>query len=338
MLLAAGSSRTCRIEESRPIMSLIDPSKNIRSTEDCVAAIDIGTNTTSLLITDSDGLEVVRRSTPTRLGVGLRSSGAFDPDAVGRTLDCLDTYRQAITEHHVGKVRAVATSACRRASNFSDFADASLSRLGYPVDLIDGAEEGRLAFIGAVDRVGHLPTETLVIDIGGGSTELAVGDTSPTAVRSLEVGALRLTEKYLTSDPPRPEELVNAIADVQDLVSDACRDVPQFERATRIIGCSGTIRTIAAVELGIAKVPNGFELTRAAAEDVFRTLATERLSDRIHNPGLSAHRADIIVAGCCILVGVLRSLEVDAITVSLGNILDGICNELRSASSPRHSS
>jgi exopolyphosphatase/guanosine-5'-triphosphate,3'-diphosphate pyrophosphatase len=201
--------------------------------------------------------------------------------------------------------------------------------------LIDGAEEGRLSYIGAVDRIGPLPTETLVVDIGGGSTEMAVGEASATAVRSLEVGAVRLTEAYLTSDPPLPEELVNAIADVQDLVAEACRDVPQFRRAARIIGCSGTIRTIAAVELGLAKVPNGFELTRAAAEDVFRTLATENLADRAHNPGLSAHRADIIVAGCCILVGILRSLEIDTITVSLGNILDGICSELRS-STPRN--
>lgn len=317
-------------------MSFIDSSTNIRSIDEHVAAVDIGTNTTSLLITDHDGNEVVRLSTATRLGVGLRSSGAFDPDAVERTLDCLDAYRNVIDEHRVRRVRAVATSACRRASNFPDFAEASLPRLGHRVDLIDGTEEGRLSFIGAVDRVGHLPTETLVIDIGGGSTELAVGDGSPTAVRSLEVGALRLTEKYLTSDPPRPEELVNAIADVQDLVADACRDVPDFKRATRFIGCSGTIRTIAAVELGAGQVPNGFELTRAAAEDVFRTLATESLSDRIHNPGLSAHRADIIVAGCCIFVGVLRSLEIDAITVSRGNILDGICSELRSESSPRN--
>jgi len=315
-------------------MTITDPSENSRSFDHCVAAVDIGTQTTSLLITDSDGREVVRLSTPTRLGVGLRSATAFDAVAVERTLDCLDAYRNVITEHRVERVRAVATSACRRASNFPDFAEAGLTRLGHRIELIDGREEGRLAFIGAVDRVGRLPTETLVVDIGGGSTELAVGETSPTTVRSMEVGAVRLTEKYLTSDPPRPEELVNAIADVQDLVADACRDEPQFKRATRIIGCSGTIRTIAAVELGIARVPNGFELTRAAAEDVFRTLATESLADRIHNPGLSVHRADIIVAGCCILVGVLRSLEVDAITVSLGNILDGICSELRSERSP----
>jgi len=316
-------------------MSIIESSENVHLSQDRVAAVDIGTNTTSLLITAVDGHEVLRLSTPTRLGVGLRSSGSFDSDAMGRTLDCLDAYRAAITEHRVGTVRAVATSACRRASNFPDFAEASLRRFGHRVELIDGTEEGRLSFIGAVERVGHLPAETLVIDIGGGSTELAVGETAPTAVCSLEVGALRLTEKYLTSDPPRPEELVNAIADVQDLVADACRDQPLFKRATRVIGCSGTIRTIAAVELGISKVPNGFELTRAAVEDVFRTLATERLSDRVHNPGLSSHRADIIVAGCCIFVGILRSLEIDEITVSLGNILDGICSDLRSSSSPR---
>lgn len=296
---------------------------------DCVAAIDIGTNTTNLLIVDLAGEEILRHTMPTRLGTGLDASNRFDPTAVARTLDCLTTYGQTLSKHRVRAIRSVATSASRRALDFVDFASAAREVLGHDVDLIDGAEEGRLSFLGALDRVGHEPFDNLVIDIGGGSTEIAVGSESPTAVRSLEVGAVRLTEVYLHSDPPLPEELVNAIADVQDLVADACREVPAFARASRIIGCSGTIRTIAAVELGTSKVPNGFVLSRTAAEEVFRTLATESLADRVHNPGLPPRRADIIVAGCCILVGILRTLEIDSVVVSAGNILDGICRELR---------
>ncbi len=309
-----------------------------RAEEGCVAAIDIGTNTTNLLITNRSGLEIARMSTPTRLGTRIDSTSRFEPDAVERTLACLDSYREVLASHRVDHVRCVATSACRRAGNFSDFAASARSILGHDIELIDGFEEGRLGYLGAVLRIGdsskaspagNVPTENeLVIDIGGGSTEISLGNRVPLEIRSLEVGAVRLTEKYLISDPPKPEELVNAIADVQDLLSDACREVPAFTRAARIIGCSGTILSIAAVEIGSADVPNGFVLSRPAVEDVFRTLATESLADRVHNPGLPVDRADIIVGGCCILVGILRWLEIDSVTISHGNILDGICREL----------
>lgn len=311
-----------------PLSSTVPPTE-------CVAAIDIGTNTIGLLITNRSGVEISRQSTLTRLGAGIDSSERFDPLAIERSLSCLESYRSILDTHSVERVRCVATSACRRARDFEDFAATASSVLGHTIQLIDGFEEGRLGFLGANSRVeksvGEIAAEeTLVIDIGGGSTELSLGVQHPREVRSFEVGAVRLTEKYLLSDPPRPEELVNAIADVQDLVGDASREVPGFARASRIIGCSGTMLTIAAVEKGSADVPPNFQLTRSAAEDVFRTLATENLANRVHNPGLPEQRADIIVGGCCILVGILRSLEIDSVTISPGNILDGICKELRS--------
>lgn len=296
---------------------------------ECVAAIDIGTNSTNLLISAGIGHDIARLSTPTRLGAGIGASSYFDPSALERTLGCLAAYREQLDAHRVGRSRVIATSACRRAIDFPEFSAAARSILGYEVELIDGSEEGRLGYLGALSRIDGLFDRNLVIDIGGGSTEISMGDRVAREVRSLEVGAVRLTEKHLLSDPPQPEELVNAIGDVQDLVADACRDVPGLTQVSRVIGCSGTILTIAAVEIGSVDIPRGFRLTRAAAEDVFRTLATEPLADRIHNPGLSAARADIIVAGCCILVGLLRSLDVDSVTVSQGNILDGICVELR---------
>ena len=294
------------------------------------AAVDIGTNTTNLLITDGTGRKLSRIATATRLGRGIDASGRFAPESVERTLTCLSEYRREIDRYAVGRVRCVATSASRLALDFPDFRSSARSILGHDVELIDGSEEGRLAFLGAISRIDAHPASQLVIDIGGGSTEIAVGESDDPVVRSLEVGAVRLTEKYFSSDPPLPEELVNAIADVQDLVADACRENPEFGRSSRVIGCSGTILTIAAVEIGSPEVPDGFVLTRAAAEDVFRTLATEPLSDRVHNPGLEPLRADIIVAGCCVLVAILRTLEIDSITVSHGNILDGICRELLS--------
>lgn len=293
-----------------------------------IAAVDIGTNTTNLLIADEQGRDVIRTATITRLGEGIDSRGRFDPGALERTLTCLAEYRGILDAHRIRRLRCVATSASRRAIDFPDFAREARRILGHEIELIDGREEGRLSYLGALSRVDHRPGDTLVIDIGGGSTEMAIGEGSPRAVHSLEAGTVRLTEKYIVSDPPHPEELVNTIADVQDLVSDACREFPDFESPTRVIGCSGTILTIAAVEIGSTHVPSGFNLSRAAVEDVFRTLATESLADRIHNPGLPRQRADIIVAGCCILVGILRSLGIDTMTVSSGNILDGIAQEL----------
>lgn len=293
-----------------------------------VAAIDIGTNSTNLLIMDSAHNVIARVESTPRLGEGLGASGYFDPHAVQRTLACLESYRSAIAQHAVDRVRCVATSASRRARDFDEFAASARSHFGLDIERIDGTEEGRLSFAGALSAVEASSGESLVIDMGGGSTELALGSTTPHSVHSLEVGVVRLTEKYLESDPPLPEELVNAIADVQDLVADACRVVPAFTSASRVVGCSGTIQTIAAIELGRSDFPSGFTLTRAAAEDVFRTLATERAADRIHNPGLPPHRVDIIVAGCCILVGILRSLDIHELVVSRGNILDGICLEL----------
>lgn len=302
-----------------------------------VAAIDIGTNTTGLLITDDRNTPLERLSTTTRLGVGVDLTHRLDPSSIERTLSCLDSYRSVIEKSGATLRRAVATSACRRAHDFADFARSARDVLGFEVELISGVEEGRLSYRGALATLDADARGQLVIDIGGGSTELMFGRSldgplDAMAVQSLEVGAIRLTEKYFEHDPPLPEELVNAIADVQDAVADACREFPDFASAGSVVGCSGTILTIAAVELGELEPSrarlHGFDLTRTAVEEVFRTLATESLEDRKFNPGLAPQRADIIVGGCCVLVGIMRSLNVSNITVSSGNILDGMCHDL----------
>jgi exopolyphosphatase/guanosine-5'-triphosphate,3'-diphosphate pyrophosphatase len=150
-------------------------------------------------------------------------------------------------------------------------------------------------------------------------------------VVSIAMGSVSLSEEELASDPPRPEELANALGRVADEVDDVVRAVPVLPHA-RLIGVAGTITTVAAVEIGLEPYDpdrvHGFVLTRQAAEEVFRTLATERLADRIHNPGLHAERADIIVGGCCILVAVMRRLEAAEILVSEHDLLDGLLGSL----------
>ena len=298
-----------------------------------VAAIDIGTNTTNLLITDAAGADVLRLVTTTRLGAGVDRTRLLSDHAIETTLECLRVYRQHLDDHGVTRVRVVASSACRDASNREAFFDRATDVLGTRPEILSGEEEGRLTYVGAVTGLPLSTTGHMVIDIGGGSTEVMIGRDTLVDVRSLDVGAVRLTERHLAHDPPQPEELTNAIGDVQDLFTDTCRPMEGFAFVSQLIGCSGTILTVAAIELGLATFDRaalqGFVLTRAAAEDVFRTVATEALADRIHNPGLPRDRADIIVGGCCTLVAIMRALDAPEITISTRNILDGLCHELR---------
>jgi exopolyphosphatase/guanosine-5'-triphosphate,3'-diphosphate pyrophosphatase len=168
----------------------------------------------------------------------------------------------------------------------------------------------------------------LVIDIGGGSTEYIIGFASPEMSASIPFGAVTSTSSHISRDPARPEDLTNLIGAVADELEEVTRDIPALTTPGRVVGVAGTIVTVAAVEIGLANfdddVLNGFVLTKDAAEDVFRTLATENHQQRILNPGLPADRSDIIVAGCCILVATMRRLHIDEIIISTRNLLDGV--------------
>jgi exopolyphosphatase/guanosine-5'-triphosphate,3'-diphosphate pyrophosphatase len=296
-----------------------------------VAAVDIGTNSTNLLIVDADGREITREIGITRLGAGVDRTGILAPEAIERTVKQLAGYRELLAVHDVQHLRAVATSASRDASNRDDFFDQAETALGVRPAVISGEQEGALAYRGAVsDRPAG--EYRLVVDIGGGSTEFMLGDDDLRGVTSIDVGSVRLTETYLHGDPPRAEELTNAIGAVQDLLEDVERDLPGIAARPMLLGIAGTITTIAAVEIGLpvydpARV-HGAALSRPAIEEVFRTLATEPLADRIHNPGLPRERADVIVGGCCVMVAIMRTWHVDELVVSNRTLLDGVCAEL----------
>ncbi|MGH9273782.1 MAG: exopolyphosphatase [Acidimicrobiales bacterium] len=296
-----------------------------------LAAIDCGTNSTRLLISEGSGRQrraLDRQQTITRLGKGVDATGRLDPEAIERTVATLIRYKASIDAHGATAVRMTATSAARDASNSAEFFDAAEAAIGVRPELISGEEEGQLSFAGATADLDPAEGPFLVVDIGGGSTECIVGTTRVDAVRSLDLGCVRLTEKHLVSDPPAPEELSNAIAEATDLFEELWREVPEMQAAHTVVGLAGTITTIAAVEIGLVEwdrdVIHHFRLTRGAAEDVFRTLATERLADRIHNPGLEPARADVIVGGCCALVALFRTLGIDEMLVSEADILDGL--------------
>jgi len=300
-----------------------------------VAAVDIGTNSVRLLVAEVDGssprdanvVALDRRMRITRLGQGVDSARALAPDAIDRTTAVLREYRDALADHGVSDVRATATSAARDATNRDDFFAAARAALGVTPELLSGEEEAALSFLGATADL-DAPAPYLVVDIGGGSTEFVLGTDAPVGLVSLDMGCVRITEQFLHSDPPAPEELSNAVAVVRDLVAEVPRVIPGALDAVTLVGLAGTVTTVAAVEQGIpeydpAKI-HGFRLTRAAAEDVFRTLATETAAQRAHNPGLEPGRVDVIVGGAAVLVGIFRVLGFDDMLVSEADILDGL--------------
>ncbi|HEY4376624.1 MAG TPA: exopolyphosphatase, partial [Acidimicrobiales bacterium] len=223
-------------------------------------------------------------------------------------------------------------SAARDAANREQFFTTAADALGTPLELLSGDEEARLSFLGATADLDQADGPFLVFDLGGGSTEFVYGGTEVEGAISLDIGCVRLTERFIEHDPPQPEELVAAISLSEAYLDDVVREIPDASSAPTVVGLAGTVTTVAAVELGLAtyqpEKTNGFRLTKEAAEDVFRTLATERRADRIHNPGLEEARADVIVGGCCVLVAIYRTFDLEEIVVSEADILDGLARSL----------
>jgi len=296
-----------------------------------VAAIDCGTNSTRLLIHDGAG-PLERRTTITRLGVGVDASAELRPEAVGRTLVALREYRGLMDRLDVERVRITATSAVRDASNRESFLGQAGAIIGAAPEVLTGDEEATLAFVGATIDLDAADGPFAVVDIGGGSTEFAVGSDRVAGAISLDIGCVRLTERYLKSDPPRPEELLACLSVTEAYLDDVARELPQVAEARQLVGLAGTVTTAAAVEIGLVEYDRDaihhFRLSKGAAEDVYRTLATESRADRIHNPGLAEARADVIVAGMCILVRTMRYFGFDDCLVSESDVLDALVASL----------
>ena len=290
-----------------------------------VAAIDCGTNSTRLLVAGPTGTVLDRRMHITRLGQGVDATGRLSPEAIARSVAVLDRYGAAMREAGVTKVRMTATSAARDAENRDEFFDAAEAAVGVRPELLSGDEEARLSFLGATSELDPSQGPFLVVDIGGGSTEFSVG---PDGGVSVDVGCVRLTEKFLHGDPPTAVELSQAFSVVRDYLDDVARELPAAADANTLVGLAGTVTTVAAIEQGLREYDrhriHHFVLTREAVEDVFRTLATEKRADRIHNPGLEPARADVIVGGTVILAAILRYFEQPSCLVSEADILDGL--------------
>ena len=292
-----------------------------------VAAIDCGTNTIKLLIGDLPGVDV-REMRMVRLGQDLDRTGRIADEALVRAFAAIDEYAEMIRAHGVPpeRVRFVATSASRDASNADVFVAGVRERLGVEPEVVSGDVEAALSFDGAVRNLRTQPEPpVLVIDIGGGSTELILGSTAPEAADSMDIGSVRLHERYLHSDPPTADEVAACVAGVEAHL-DACPVDPGA--AATVVGVAGTVTQLAAVALDLpAYDREAIDQLVLPAEQVLTTvdrLVAMTVDERRALPSMHPGRADVIDAGVLILGQVLRRSGADALVVSEADILDGI--------------
>lgn len=295
-----------------------------------VAAIDCGTNSIRLLIT-ADGKDLTRLMRIVRLGQGVDRTGRLDPAAIERTRVALAEYKRLIDEHDVRRVRMVATSATRDASNASDFHSMVVATLGRPAEVISGDEEASLSFAGAVKDL-QPGTGYLVVDIGGGSTEFVRGkDFTVERALSTDIGCVRMTERHLHSDPPAAEEVEAAIRDIDAAaargLSHVCTD------GVRLVGLAGSVTTVAALALGLERYDaqriHHTVLSTADVERVVDRLSTLDHAARAEIAVIHPGRVDVIIAGALILRQIMRALggaqgTEATVIVSEHDILDGI--------------
>ncbi len=310
-----------------------------------VAAVDCGTNSTRLLVLGGGGERLERRMVITRLGAGVDRTGALSGEAVERTLAVLVQYRQLLDRHHVAAshLRAAATSAARDASNAADFLDPAEAILGRRPEVIEGEEEGRLSYLGATAGLDPRGGPYLVVDIGGGSTELILGRSpessseaaGPAAVVSLDIGCVRLAERFLHHDPPGPDELAAAHEAVRSLVG-AVRDGGSFSGGRRLVGLAGTVSALTVMALGLdrfveEKVHHA-RVDRRQVRELAARLASLPLEERRRVRGMEPERADVIVGGAIVLEEVMDAFSFGELTTSESDILDGLAAELRGRS------
>ncbi len=290
-----------------------------------VAAIDCGTNTIKLLIGDLPDI-AVRETRMVRLGQDVDRTGRLADAALARAFSAIDEYAALIKANGVERLRFCATSATRDASNAQVFSDGVFARLGVHPEVLTGSEEAAIAFDGAVRHLAVAPDlPVLVIDVGGGSTELILGDTRPRQAHSMDIGSVRLHERHLHDDPPTAEQVAACVADI-DATLDAC-PVDAAAAAT-VVGVAGTVTTVAAGVLDLASYDrSAIDQQVLGLDDVHETVArivAMTVAQRLELPYLHPGRADVIDAGALILSRVLRRVRTETIVVSESDILDGI--------------
>ena len=296
-----------------------------------IAVVDLGTNSTRLLIADvsrGEVSEIDRRTTVTRLGEGVDAAGRLSPAAIDRVVATLAGYKDGVDRHEVREVVALATSAARDAANAADLHDAIRDRFGMAVRTIGGDEEAALTFLGATAARSDTSGETLVLDIGGGSTELVVGTPGapPRFHASTALGVVRHTERHIRSDPPLREEVDELARAARTTIEDA---VPEAVRrgVEAGIAVAGTPTSLAAIEQRLEPYDpsrvHGHRLSRTSVERMLGELGGMTLDERRALAGLHPDRAPMIVAGASILLEAMGTFDLREVEVSEADLLHG---------------
>jgi exopolyphosphatase/guanosine-5'-triphosphate,3'-diphosphate pyrophosphatase len=296
------------------------------------AAIDVGTNTVLLLVAERRGgafVPLLERAEITRLGRGVDASGRLDPAAIRDTVAVLADYARAARALGARVVACAATSAARDAENGAEFFGAARASAGLDPEVIAGDEEARLVWTSAWRDFGRHGEPLAVLDVGGGSTELSFGDgPAPRGRASLQVGAVRLTERHLRGDPPSADEVARLRAAAREAVRPfAAMDV----RGGRLVAVAGTVTTLAAVAQALpaydAEKVHGSTLALAEIERLAGTLAALSVQERAALPGMEPKRADVILAGAMVLAEAMRAAGFDRLTVSDRGVRWGLLYE-----------
>lgn len=291
-----------------------------------VAAIDCGTNTIKLLVGALPEV-AVREVRMVRLGQGVDATGVLAPEALARAFAAIEEFAALIAAHGVPaeRVRFCATSATRDAANAAEFSDGVLARLGVRPEVLSGEEEAALAYAGAVRTLPDADRPVLVVDVGGGSTELILGADAPLAAHSMDIGSVRLTERHLHSDPPTPAEVAACVADI-DAHLDAC-PVDAAAAAT-VVGVAGTFTSVAAGVLDLpAFDPDAVDhasLPMRGVHELCDRLVGMTTAQRLELGWMHPGRADVIAAGALIVSRVLARTTASHLLVAEADILDGI--------------
>jgi exopolyphosphatase/guanosine-5'-triphosphate,3'-diphosphate pyrophosphatase len=297
-----------------------------------VAVVDIGTNSTRLLVAEVDRdrvtEELERHSEVTRLGAGVDSAGRLQDEAMERVYATLETYREAIERYGAKRAVAVLTSAVRDAANGEAFAETVERRFGLEPHVLKGEEEARLTFLGATsERDPEDETPTLVIDIGGGSTELVIGSGQRAEFHvSTQAGVVRQSERHIDNDPPSAEELEDLVRDVREILE---AGVPEEQRAAvrQAIAVAGTATSLAAIAQRLDPYDpqrvHGYRLDAAERDRIRDELTGMTLEQRRALPGLHPDRAPTIIPGVLILEQVMDLFALNQVEISEHDILRG---------------
>jgi len=297
-----------------------------------IGAVDIGTNSVRLLVADVDEKERLktahRMGEISRLGEGLDRTGTIDEAAASRTLECLERFVHEAEYSGASQIRVAGTNAFRVALNGQEVADRFSQRIGYPVDILSGEEEARLVFIAVLSGLSDPDGRSVVVDIGGGSTEIICGEGEDrTQLISLELGCVRLTERLIRSDPPGTEELERIRAHVREVFEEKLGAFGPGH-VDRAIGVGGTVTAFGALDLGLTKYdPSRIEnhlLSRDRISTIEKQLCSIPLTQRRDLAGVSRGRADIIPAGAVILSEFVNRFPVSGVYVSTRGLRYGL--------------